>query len=325
MEPNTWKIAFPEIPGNLDLGGQNTVDHLPYCLSRGIVAVSRPENPSPEWEDQALFREFRHFPSELYAIFSRIKENDLVWTRSSLGVYYLGRILGLPPFDFLAGEPVPSFLSAPCRWYQAGTVDTVCRAVLDAFEPYRKFRMIVDPAAGFYSRLLYNSFQDKKHTYPVSDWSGENLFQLFSRDDLCDIAALYLQEEYGYKMFPSSFSRETGLVDFTFPTDQQDIFGAVVILEDHVLPNLDVYIPFPGPVFLFVADSPDFSAPEPDTPAEHIRIIHTGDLLPFLLEHMDHLPPRIKLLMRYCKECGAEEIPEYASEKQRANKKGGGA
>ncbi len=288
-----WKISFSRESSKKD-----TTDNLHYCLSHGIVAVTRDTGTdawdgAPDWEDMSLFEQYKDYPSELYALFSQIRGYDLIWTRDPLGVYFLGRVLETESYRFKKGGKVPGFLSYPCKWFRIGTIDSISQVIVDAFSPYRRLRLIGDSDANLYTRLVYNEQVDD-FSYPIPEIADGNLFDLFSEDDYLDIVALYLQQNHGYRIIPSSFDRETGLFDFTVSIGMNGSSGAVKVTMDEKPLNIEEYATFHGPVYIFAPNSTVLGIVP-----QNIHIISTGELQGYMIRNILSLPYRLSNWVRY--------------------------
>ena len=283
---NVWKIGYKK-------GAPEGINELRYCLSRSIVGVSRDDHSPVVWENVPGFRRFRDYPSQLYAIFDRIEENDLIWTRDELGVYYLGRITEYRRTRFGKGQTVPDELYARCAWFRIGTVDAVSREVADAFEPYRKFRLVPDDEVSLYSRLVYNR-QTNGYRYPVTERADEDLFSRFSIEEYPDFVSLYLQVRHGYRLIPSTFLRDTRAFNFTILVGNSGTTGLVKVSVDDTRIATDEYGAFPGPIYIF-APYADLDGVVP----RNMSIIAVKDLEKFMIRNLALLPAGIGNWVRH--------------------------
>ncbi len=309
-----WKISFSR-----DSARADTPENLHYCLSHGIVAVSRSKEDeiaghTPYWEDLEQFEEYRDYPSELYALFSQIRGQDLVWTRDHLGVYFLGRVLETSSYRFRKGGKIPPYLQYPCRWFRVGTIEAVSHTIVDAFFPYRKLRHIGNPDANLFSRLVYSE-QDSEFHYPIlSDSPGPSsdvmAEGLFNREDLVDIIALYLQQVHQYRLIPSSLTGDTGVFDFTMMTGSESVSGGVKIhLENDPLDGED-FSSFHGPIYVYSPYSDVVGLVPPN-----MHVLTSADIRAFLNRYRSSLPPRIGYQVRYYLKTVPDETKESGDSK----------
>ena len=288
-----WKIAFSR-----DSAKKDTVENLHYCLSHSIVAVTLEADRSDwsksiDWEELELFEEYKDYPSEVYAIFSQIRAQDLVWARDHLGVYFLGRVLETTLFRFRKGGRIPDHLQYPCRWFRIGTAETISQVIIDSFSPYRKIKFIGGGEVNTYSRLIYNGQIDDFY-YPITELESGNLFDRFGTDEFLDIISLYLQQSHDCRVVPSSLTKDTGILDFTVMIGNNGKTGGVKLHLDAKPLDLESFSSFHGQVFLFSPNADVVGIRPP-----YLHVISSKELESYLFGNMLSLPFSISNWVRH--------------------------
>jgi len=139
--------------------------------------------------------------------------NDLCWTRDWDGIYYLGRIAS--DWIYRGGSEYREadvVNIRECDWKKVGAIDSVPGKVVNSFIPSRTVQVVDDDSVRLYSQYLFNSLSETTYYFlqPVST----DFFSLISSDDCEDIIGIFLQEEKGYRMIPSSCKADTAAYEF---------------------------------------------------------------------------------------------------------------
>ena len=97
-----------------------------------------------------------------------VKENDLIWTRDTMGRYYLGRVTS--PWEYLANkESLQADIVNFCRCKIFPVdIDDVPGKVVACFRPSRTIQAIWSETVDIYSQLLWNDISDTDQYSPQS-------------------------------------------------------------------------------------------------------------------------------------------------------------
>lgn len=195
------------------------VDPREFCLTRYILGIGWPIQfeGSVDWETYKRLAKNKYgdrgWRAAINAIHDRMQQDDLCWTRDWNGIYYLGRITS----DWRY-ENTPANIQADvvnvrgCDWKRIGTVDAVPGKVVNSFAAQSTVQQVHDDTVRLISEHLYNTHS--QHTaYPINKHPAD-LFSVLSADDCEDIVGLYLQQEKGYALIPSSCKRATAAYEY---------------------------------------------------------------------------------------------------------------
>ncbi len=138
------------------------VDVTQRCVNRSIVGIGGPISPPPESKEDYLIRGRREYEAEKIAfkrntnaIFDGMAIDDLVWTRTPEGSFYLGRITGGWRFQDDMSE-TDVVIVRPCDWQEVGP-DDVLPDLNRHFKKQATVQRIRDLPEGFEkSRELYS-------------------------------------------------------------------------------------------------------------------------------------------------------------------------
>jgi hypothetical protein len=250
---NLWRI-------NLKPASKPGIDAAEFCVERGVVGIGWQVSPTPSTKDEywSLGRSW-HFPTHKIkwsaaarALLYTLSPGDLVWTRNRKGNYYLGRIASDWEYrDAEEYQQADIVNVRRCEWVNTGALDNVPGAVISSFIPRRTVQRVKDPSALFYSRYLFARLRGEAFAAAPSETEADVL-ELLSAEDLEDVAAVYLQLEYGYVMFPSTCKVDTMAVECVFRSQDGQRIGLQVKRGGEPI-NQDEFTQFDGQVYLFQA------------------------------------------------------------------------
>ena len=207
---------------------EESVDPRMFCIKRNILGVGwRVDADAPlDWDTyyNEGMREYyegdRGWWPAVNAIHNRMAIGDLCWTRDRDSNYYIGRIEGVWEYRSTTDYRRADIVNVrPCRWFRTGGVDSVPGKVSNSFRAARAVQAVHDETSTFYSKLLYNKLSGED-AYNLSTNEKLDLFALVSPEDCEDIVGIYLQEEHGYRLIPSSCKLDTGKTEFVLKTAQ---------------------------------------------------------------------------------------------------------
>ncbi len=196
------------------------VDPCEFCLEKNILGFGWPvESHLPlDWDAYYKLGEAEYgdksWRGNLKAIREDMKDDDLCWARDRNGKYYLGRVEGVWKYcghqeEYRKADIVNV---RPCRWFPTGEVDSVPGKVVNAFILGRTLQRVGGKTASFYSRFRYNELCGEE-IYSLGR-NALDFFELIRSEGCEDIVGIYLQEERGYRIIPSSCKRDTAKTEF---------------------------------------------------------------------------------------------------------------
>lgn len=146
----------------------------------------------------------------------KMQIGDLIWTRNSKGIYFLGQITG--PWEYNSSQ---DFMNAdlvnvrPCSWYEIGLQDAVPGKVVAAFRARSAVQKVHDDIACNYSQLRYNDLSGKNDYQPTFKETGKDFLKsCLSDQDWEDLVGLYLQVKKGYYLIPTTCKKDTIAYEF---------------------------------------------------------------------------------------------------------------
>jgi hypothetical protein len=212
---------------------------------------------------------------------------SLVWTRSPKGIYYLARLTG--EWEYCEQNQAIDLCNIrPAKIVAVeGAEAGVPGAVVRAFSgPGQAFRRVNGDEATRYSEYLFAQLSNE----PVPQWRPslwDILDSLLGPLDVQDLVAAYLQAERGYIALPARQTDSTIAYEYILrdPTDGHLIAVQVKTGDAHIdtetLPNT-------GGLRWIV-----FSARKryPSERPPHVEAIEPDDLISFMRDHPNALPP----------------------------------
>lgn len=291
---------------NIKPDAQEGVDPVRFCLDKQILGVGWPvDSDSPlDWKTYCRLGQSNYrgrwqkgWRAATNAIHDRMKTNDLCWTRDPHGNYYLGRITGNWEYRSARRYREADIVNVRlCRWFPTGGVDSVPGKVLNSFRPNRTVQAVYDETASFYSRLKYNQLIGKA-VYDLSSDEELDLFSLISPEDCEDIVGIYLQEEHGYRLIPSSRKRDTVWTEFVLKKGNGKQ-AYVQVKQGNVDLNKDNFkydAGNPCEWFLFTTNGHYTGRRH-----NHIHCLKPNDMHEFALAHRNLMSDRVQTFIDFC-------------------------
>ena len=204
---------------------------------------------------------------------------DFVWTLGGDGQYYCGKIVDREIHFYWPGHPAVGMWKK-CQWKKY-THDQVPGKVITSLIIGGTLQHVQDVTE--YTAYLYDgtSFAQKP-----------NFFSLLHPDDLEDLLGLYLQEQKGYYIFPSTNKTGTALFEYMLV---QKTTGKKAVIQcktgNSVVP--------PGNIGIFTTEYKDMDVyittlRDDDYTGPNIHVIKKETLRTWALQHLPILPGRIK-------------------------------
>jgi predicted Mrr-cat superfamily restriction endonuclease len=209
---NLWRI-------NLKPANRTGYDSRKHCLENKIVGIGWPLDDITEFITSETYETAAKMKYQLNAargwsnawnaIYHKMQIDDLVWTRTTDGNYFLGRITSEWRYDF-SSDAVNNDIAnvRDCEWVKVGIIDKVPGKVVRSFIPSSTLQRVIDNTALTYSQHLFNSLSGLNF-YESTSSTNEDIFSLLSADDCEDIVGLYLQVKFDYIIIPSSCKDDT--------------------------------------------------------------------------------------------------------------------
>ena len=286
-------------------GGANDQEmSFKYCLNHKVLgmgwSVEETGRSRLSWDDYIAAAEQKYEYKELQPVrylHREVEENDLIWTRDTMGRYYLGRVTS--PWEYLATpEALQADIVNICRCEKICPVDVddVPGGVVSAFGYGRTIQAIWNPPRmTTYSQLLWNDISGSKQYSPQSPTTNNNnIYDFLDAQTTEDAVAIYLQM-CGWLYLPES--RRPDTMGYEYILINRNTFEkAVVQVKTGNTTQLDRddFSGFGERVFLFQSYG-NYTGLE----HAHVECIDPDVLRTFLFNNRDILPQSIKRWVDY--------------------------
>ena len=208
-----------------------------YCLEKGYVgvgyAVDKSGRKYPKTKKEALrlcekredWKENKRswWYTPVNNVLNELAINDFVWTRTSNGIFYLGKIEG--DWEYL-NSPLSFELDIhhvrKCKWIELGRI--VAGSITRQFSTYGKALAQIKsekPFSTVYSTIVWNEKNKKDKLYIdnallAKEIKASSIFNFLPPSELEDIIGLYLQFKKRYAIIPSTLHGKstTPMIEF---------------------------------------------------------------------------------------------------------------
>ncbi len=216
-----------------------------------------------------------------------VRANDLIWTRDTRGLYYLGRVT--QPWEYLADEDsLNADIVNFCRCKIVPLrVDEVPGKVVACFRPPKTIQAIRDDTVNIYSRLLWNR-HSATDRYSLDSQTITDLYAFLDDQATEDAVAVYLQMR-GWLLLPKSRRRDTMGYEYILLNRDSLQRAVVQVKTGHSPLNQNTFTGFGEKVFLFQSYGNYTGSKRRD-----VECIDPDDLQRFLVGNRDLLPLSIK-------------------------------
>ncbi|TKT94155.1 hypothetical protein [Dyadobacter frigoris] len=289
---NLWRI-------NLKPANRTGYDSRNHCLGNQIVGIGWPidnvtESITSEIYETAGKLKYqlntsRGWSNAWNAIFYKMQINDLVWTRTIDGNYFLGRVTSEWRYDF-SSDAINNDIAnvRDCQWVKVGLIDKVPGKVIRSFMPSSTLQRVEGNNTMTYSQQLYNELSNTNF-YQLTVSSEQDIFSLLSPDDCEDVVGLFLQIKHGYLMIPSSCKRDTVGYEYEFIHKTTATKAVAQVKSGNISIDRNDYIGIDAKVFLF-ATNQKYTGEEYD----NITCLNSEELKEFMKEYQSSLPDKVK-------------------------------
>lgn len=234
-----------------------------FCVNKGIVGFGWPIKFQPNtvytdieeylnaaeeqyvvnWRGHKEPRENKGFRNAMSALtgHNNMRIDDLVWSRTKSGVYWLGRITGEWTYCYdkeHRAADVVNFRS--CRWVEIGAENHVLGKIIAAFRPPATLQKIHSYYALDFSVREWNKRMKASHEQLSESGksTSSSFFESISSKDCEDVVSLYLQLKENYAIIPSTWRNDTQAFEFIMiKRDNPKIRAVVQVKQGRV--NLD--------------------------------------------------------------------------------------
>jgi len=292
---NTWRI-------NLKTSAEADVDPREYCIKSGIVGIGWPVDlkkksiTAIQYEDKGTKKYYKSNGKGWWpawnAFYYKLNIDDLVWTRTTSGVYYLGKIEGEWYYDSSKRAIEADVVNVRrCKWLKVGTVERVPGKIVNSFIPPRTLQRVYGEEIDKYSMNIFNKLSRKKY-YTIKPVNNQNLYSLISTDDCEDAVAIYLQILHDYMVVPSSCKKDTLAYEYELINKKNGKTAVVQVKNGNVNINVKDFKNIDGDVYLLTTGGRVIGALK-----KNIKVISPNTLIKFIYEYKNFMPSKIRTWM----------------------------
>lgn len=297
---NIWRLTISP-------SSKEGIDPRRFCIDNNILGVGwgvdTDDDGTLDWDTYVQLGRERYYPKDngwwpaVNAIGNRMEVNDLCWTRDYDGQYYLGRIDGPWRYTVTPEHRAADIVNVrTCLWKYVGTVGYVPGKVVNSFRAGRTVQAVHSDTVLFYSKLKYSQLSREAINNLDAQHQGLDFFDLIDPDDCEDIVAVYLQNEFGYRLLPSTCKSDTPKTEFVLR--KRGCMALVQVKQGYVDLNRDdfpVDRDEPCEWFLFTTHGQYLGKQ-----ARHIRCLDPAKLRAFAWKNLHLMSGRVREYINLC-------------------------
>ena len=278
-------------------GANNQEMSFEYCLNHGVLGMGWAVTGQVHltWDEYVAAAANQYGPNGFQNpcyMHRNVQDDDLIWTRDTMGCYYLGRVVG--PWEYLA---TPEALQADivnichCELFPVDA-DAVPGRVVASFRAPRTIQAIRSDTVDIYSQLLWNDIAGINQYAPQFPAIAD-IYTFLDDIETENAVAIYLQM-LGWIYLPKS--RRPDTMGYEYILIHRETFErAVVQVKTGNTPlNQDDWLNFSARVFLFQSQDNYIGLQY-----AHVECIDPDVLRIFLFDNPDILPQSIRRWVDY--------------------------
>ena len=264
-----------------------------YCLDENLLGVGWRTNTNKNTKDwEEYFNEATEIHGKLNIcsyINKWVEKDDLVWTRSTHGEYYLAKVLS--GWEYWVGKKsIQNDIDIANIFrvsFQKIPIDMVPGKVVACFRAPRTIQEIADHKALEYSKYLWNRLTEKQD-YEVAISSFKDIFMMLDDEETEDLVFLYLQQ-LGWFVVPNSRKADTMSFEYLAVRPDTREKALTQVKTGSVCLNTEKFSKYHEKVYLFQSNE----LYEGDIP-KNVICLKKDELYKFLKESLEWLPSVFK-------------------------------
>ena len=281
-------------------GANNQEMSFEYCLRHNVLgmgwSVEETGKSRLSWDEYIAAASVKKGYDNVLSVrylHREVKENDLIWTRDTMGRYYLGRVTS--PWEYLANkESLQADIVNFCRCKIFPVdIDDVPGKVVACFRPSRTIQAIWSETVDIYSQLLWNDISDTDQYSPQSPATAD-IYTFLDDLETENAVAIYLQQMRGWIYLPKSRKADTMGYEYILINRETFERAVVQVKTGKTSLNRDDWSNFPAKVFLFQSNN-NYTG----LMYNHVECIDPDELREFLFSNRKLLPQSIKRWVDY--------------------------
>jgi hypothetical protein len=274
-------------------GSASMKETFQYCLDEGLLGVgwrTKTNKNTKDWKK--YIDEATQIHGKLHVckyIEKWVGENDLVWTRSTGGEYYLAKVLS--GWEYWVGDKaiqddidVANIFRVS---FQKVPIDMVPGKVIACFRAPRTIQKVADPKALEYSKYLWNRLATKQE-YEVDTSTFTDVFMMLDDEETEDLVFLYLQR-LGWYVVPNSRKADTMSFEYLAVRPDSGEKALTQVKTGNVHLNAEEFSKYSERVYLFQSNEL-YTGNSPD----NVTCLKKEELYQFLVGSLEWLPSVFK-------------------------------
>jgi hypothetical protein len=259
-----------------------------YCLEAQVLGIgwqTYSDKVISIWEEYEA-EASQHHPdlSRVLYLKNHLKKDDLIWTRSPSGHYYLAKAAS--EWEYFTNDRAKDadiVNVVRCEILKVPSIDSVPGKVVACFRPTRTIQKIADEHIRQYSQSLWNKLSGTSY-YSSAENVGGNVFPFLGSDATEDVIFIYLQTK-GWLVVPNSRKADTMSFEFYLINRETRERAIVQIKTGNTSLNISEWKARVERVFLFQSSGLYFGNSHPS-----VVCIPPAEITAFMDENRDLLP-----------------------------------
>ena len=298
---NIWRI-------HIRTDAEAGIDPVQFCIDNKIVGVGWSIDPAGEttisWDEYYAQAENKYYRNDdkgwwpaLNAMYNRMSEDDLIWTRDTANNYYLGRIRSPWRYDTSQECSQADMVNIrTCDWFKVGAEDNVPASIVNSFVPARAVQAMNSDNDVVRTFSISKASQKWPDTYHHEALAGD-IFDCLSPEECEDVLAIYLQIKRNYYLVPSTCKKSTPAYEFILVDRETGESAAAQVKSGQVALNIDEFVGIDAnKIFLFATSGIYYGAPDPKVETIDPTIIRN-----FIYENRELMPKKIRFWIEQIK------------------------
>lgn len=264
-----------------------------YCLRNNLLGVGW---RAAGLRNHASWEEFANAANQIYLnprelqicryMKKRVGPDDLIWTRSPHGQYYLAKVES--GWEYWKSDEADELDIDVANIVRCSFVrvelDSVPGKVIACFRPTRALQAIDDGTAREYSKHLWNYLTQTDYYRIDSSVQNGDLFSLLDAEETEDLLFIFLQTK-GWCVIPNSRKADTMKFEFSMVRLSSGETGAVQVKTGYSSIGLDSYSEYSGTVVVFQPNNCYHG-----TRSKNVQIVSRAEIEEFLASSLHWLP-----------------------------------
>jgi len=291
-------------------GGVDPVFSFSYCLKQKVLGVGWqvpvPSKRPLTWESyekagSKTYGDSRAISRVRY-LHDNVKPKDLIWTRDTMGKYYLAKVLAArgkghedSAWEYLDtpdGRAADIVNVVRCRILPVPQADDVTGKIVACFRPRLTIQSISDETTVLYSQLLWNRLTVSEE-YKPSRIERCDVFSLLDDETIEDLIFIYLQCK-GWIVVPNSRKADTMRYEFHAIHKKTRERAIVQVKSGQTRLETDSWGDFKEKVFLFQSHGHYTGVPTPNVIEITPRTIEH-----FMRSQIEIIPNAVRRLIEF--------------------------